>query len=130
MRLLLDRCDAHQRTLSPRALADVTSTRATSSHLRPCQELGGPRHEHHDFGRTDAALGDCAQAVRGDVQAVELDHDLRELIDLRASQIKGCTFCLDMHWKDARAGQFREPAHATAGRERATRPKARLEMLR
>ena len=28
---------------------------------------------------------------------------LRELIDLRASQTSGCAFCLDMHWKDARA---------------------------
>jgi AhpD family alkylhydroperoxidase len=35
--------------------------------------------------------------------SIELDRELRELIDLRASQINGCAFCLDMHWKDARA---------------------------
>ncbi len=35
--------------------------------------------------------------------SVELDHDLRLLIEIRASQINGCAFCLDMHWKDARA---------------------------
>lgn len=35
--------------------------------------------------------------------SVELDHGLRGLIDIRASQINGCAFCLDMHWKDARA---------------------------
>jgi AhpD family alkylhydroperoxidase len=35
--------------------------------------------------------------------AVEVDDDLRELIKLRASQINGCAFCIDMHWKDARA---------------------------
>ena len=35
--------------------------------------------------------------------SVELDHGLRALIELRASQINGCAFCLDMHWKDARA---------------------------
>jgi AhpD family alkylhydroperoxidase len=34
---------------------------------------------------------------------VDLDHTLRGLIDLRASQLNGCAFCLDMHWKDARA---------------------------
>jgi AhpD family alkylhydroperoxidase len=28
---------------------------------------------------------------------------LRELIKLRASQINGCAYCIDMHWKDARA---------------------------
>jgi AhpD family alkylhydroperoxidase len=35
--------------------------------------------------------------------SVELDHALRGLIDVRASQINECAFCLDMHWKDARA---------------------------
>src|SRR6201996_8239202 len=35
--------------------------------------------------------------------SVELDHGLRALLELRASQINGCAFCLDMHWKDARA---------------------------
>jgi AhpD family alkylhydroperoxidase len=29
---------------------------------------------------------------------------LRELIKLRVSQINGCAYCIDMHWKDARAG--------------------------
>ena len=36
-------------------------------------------------------------------RSIELDHHLRELIDVRASQINGCAFCIDMHWKDARA---------------------------
>lgn len=32
-----------------------------------------------------------------------LDHRLLHLVKLRASQINGCAFCIDMHWKDARA---------------------------
>jgi AhpD family alkylhydroperoxidase len=28
---------------------------------------------------------------------------LRELVKVRASQINGCAYCIDMHWKDARA---------------------------
>ena len=36
-------------------------------------------------------------------QSVELPEQLRNLVALRASQINGCAFCLDMHWKDARA---------------------------
>lgn len=28
---------------------------------------------------------------------------LLHLVKLRASQINGCAFCIDMHWKDARA---------------------------
>src|SRR5690554_7127584 len=32
-----------------------------------------------------------------------LDPSLRELIKIRASQINGCAYCIDMHTKDARA---------------------------
>ena len=37
------------------------------------------------------------------VEASTLDRKMRELIKLRASQINGCAYCIDMHWKDARA---------------------------
>ncbi|HEX4216098.1 MAG TPA: carboxymuconolactone decarboxylase family protein [Candidatus Dormibacteraeota bacterium] len=33
-----------------------------------------------------------------------LEPALQELVRIRASQINGCAFCLDMHTKDARAG--------------------------
>ncbi|HTM78922.1 MAG TPA: carboxymuconolactone decarboxylase family protein [Devosia sp.] len=32
-----------------------------------------------------------------------LDHSLLELVKLRASQLNGCAYCLDMHTKDALA---------------------------
>ena len=32
-----------------------------------------------------------------------MDPVLFELVKLRASQINGCAYCIDMHWKDARA---------------------------
>ena len=35
--------------------------------------------------------------------SIELGRSLRELIKLRASQINGCAFCIDMHYQDARA---------------------------
>jgi AhpD family alkylhydroperoxidase len=35
--------------------------------------------------------------------SIELDKELNQLLSLRASQINGCAFCIDMHWKDARA---------------------------
>jgi AhpD family alkylhydroperoxidase len=35
--------------------------------------------------------------------SLELDETLANLIRLRASMINGCAFCIDMHWKDARA---------------------------
>src|SRR5216684_1197197 len=37
-------------------------------------------------------------------RAIELDPPLRELVKIRASQLNGCAYCLDMHTRDARAG--------------------------
>lgn len=47
-----------------------------------------------------------AHAMRGlqdYLDTTELEHTLIELIKIRASQINGCAYCLDMHTKDARA---------------------------
>ena len=46
------------------------------------------------------------QAMAGLQQAVSsstLEHPLLELVKMRASQMNGCAYCLDMHSKDARA---------------------------
>lgn len=32
-----------------------------------------------------------------------LEHSLQELVKMRASQMNGCAYCIDMHSKDARA---------------------------
>jgi AhpD family alkylhydroperoxidase len=48
---------------------------------------------------------DAYRAVRGVeayIQGCGLDKSLIELVKLRASQINGCAFCIDMHTKDAR----------------------------
>jgi len=37
------------------------------------------------------------------VEASGLERSLLELVKVRASQINGCAYCLDMHTKDARA---------------------------
>ncbi|WP_461008796.1 carboxymuconolactone decarboxylase family protein [Streptomyces capparidis] len=59
-----------------------------------------------------------------------VDPVLAELVKLRASQLNGCAFCLDMHSKDARAAgeteqrihllsAWREAPHLYSERERA-----------
>jgi AhpD family alkylhydroperoxidase len=35
--------------------------------------------------------------------SLEVEPRLLNLVKVRASQINGCAFCIDMHWKDARA---------------------------
>ena len=37
------------------------------------------------------------------VRQAGFDHRLLDLVRMRASQINGCSYCLDMHSKDARA---------------------------
>ena len=52
------------------------------------------------------ALGEVVPRQLGALQrfgAVDLDPAIAHLVEMRASQINGCAFCLDMHWKDARA---------------------------
>ena len=46
-----------------------------------------------------SAMIQLEQAVRG----LGLEPSLYELVKIRASQINGCAFCIDMHTKDARA---------------------------
>ncbi len=41
--------------------------------------------------------------LQGYVNDSGLEHSLLELVKMRASQINGCAYCLDMHSKDARA---------------------------
>jgi AhpD family alkylhydroperoxidase len=42
-------------------------------------------------------------ALQQDVETSGLDHSLIELVKIRASQINGCAYCIDMHTTDARA---------------------------
>ncbi|MGH8234351.1 MAG: carboxymuconolactone decarboxylase family protein [Rhodanobacteraceae bacterium] len=43
------------------------------------------------------------RALQEHVDNCGIEHPLLELVKLRASQINGCAYCLDMHSKDARA---------------------------
>jgi len=58
----------------------------------------------------DAMLG--LQKV---VDESKIDHKLLELVKIRASQINGCAYCLDMHTKDAIAiGESEQRLHVVA----------------
>ncbi|HMN13895.1 MAG TPA: carboxymuconolactone decarboxylase family protein [Bellilinea sp.] len=47
------------------------------------------------------------------VKSSGLEHNLIELVKLRASQINGCAYCIDMHTKDARtAGESEQRLYA------------------
>ncbi len=48
-------------------------------------------------------LYDAMDAVDQYLNTCSVDAALLHLVRLRASQINGCAYCLDMHWKDLRA---------------------------
>lgn len=73
--------------------------------------------------------GQAMLALEKYVRGCGLDHGLLELVKMRASQINGCAYCIDMHTKDARAaGETEQRLYALSawqetpfftGRERA-----------
>lgn len=51
----------------------------------------------------DPAAHQAVLGLEDYVRNTALERPLRELIKIRASQLNGCAFCLDMHHRDARA---------------------------
>lgn len=60
-----------------------------------------------DFDRHAArfarAMTQLDQAATKELDRAGIDASLRELVRIRASQLNGCGYCIDMHSKDARA---------------------------
>jgi AhpD family alkylhydroperoxidase len=63
-----------------------------------------------DPGRAAPAAN---RAMNAFDEAIELEPRLRELIRIRASQLNGCAYCLDLHTRDARAAGENERRLAT-----------------
>jgi AhpD family alkylhydroperoxidase len=53
--------------------------------------------------RFSRAMVQLDRAATAELDRVELDPRLRELVRVRASQLNGCAYCVDMHTTDARA---------------------------
>jgi len=66
-----------------------------------------------DYGAAAPAARDAVLALENYVRHCGLERSLLELVRLRASQINGCAYCIDMHTKDARAeGETEQRLHA------------------
>lgn len=71
--------------------------------LKPVIDHGGIMKVRLDYGRVAAGVYDAMDALDQYLGACGLENALLHLVRLRASQINGCAYCLDMHWKDLRA---------------------------
>ncbi len=62
-----------------------------------------------------AAMGSLHAAAVSAAQEAKLEPELLELVRIRASQINGCAFCLDLHTRDARGqGETEQRLHTLA----------------
>jgi AhpD family alkylhydroperoxidase len=56
-----------------------------------------------NYGKVAPGVYESMDALDRYLQSSVLDKALVMLVQLRVSQINGCAYCLDMHWKDLRA---------------------------
>ena len=56
-----------------------------------------------EYGKAAPGVPAAMSGLERYVHQSGLDPSLVELVKLRASQINGCAYCIDMHTKDARA---------------------------
>jgi AhpD family alkylhydroperoxidase len=56
-----------------------------------------------DYAKVAPGTYDAMDALDRYLQNGAIERSLLLLVQLRASQINGCAYCLDMHWKDLRA---------------------------
>ncbi len=56
-----------------------------------------------NYAKTAPGVYDAMDALDRYLAGCGLEESLLHLVRLRASQINGCAYCLDMHWKDLRA---------------------------
>ncbi len=56
-----------------------------------------------NYAKAAPGLYEAMDALDRYLQGCGLEESLLHLVRLRASQINGCAYCLDLHWKDLRA---------------------------
>jgi AhpD family alkylhydroperoxidase len=56
-----------------------------------------------NFAKTAPGVYEAMEGLEKYLEQCGLEKRLMLLVQLRASQINGCAYCLDMHWKDLRA---------------------------
>jgi AhpD family alkylhydroperoxidase len=61
-----------------------------------------------DFARIAPKPYEALISLETYLSGCDIERALIDLVKLRASQINGCAFCMDMHWKDARARDEKE----------------------
>lgn len=56
-----------------------------------------------DYARVAPGVYDAMEPLDDYLAGASLEPRILHLVRLRASQLNGCAYCIDMHWKDLRA---------------------------
>jgi AhpD family alkylhydroperoxidase len=56
-----------------------------------------------DYRKVAPGVFEAMSGLTKYLKETGLEEKLLDLVSLRASQINGCAYCIDMHWKDLRA---------------------------
>jgi AhpD family alkylhydroperoxidase len=56
-----------------------------------------------NYAKTAPGVYDAMEGLEKYLEQCGLEKSLMFLVQMRASQMNGCAYCLDMHWKDLRA---------------------------
>ena len=84
----------------------MTATQLTSEN-NDASQASTPVPVRLDFDEHAAgfsrAMAHLDRAAIKELDQADFDPRLRELVRIRASQLNGCAYCVDMHTKDARA---------------------------
>jgi AhpD family alkylhydroperoxidase len=104
----------------------MTTTNVTTQETSPVTTAraagktpGTPIPVRLDFDQFAAgfsrAMAHLDRAATKELDHADIDPRLRELVRIRASQLNGCAYCVDMHTKDARAiGETEQRLYALA----------------
>src|SRR4051795_4297865 len=65
--------------------------------------MGGLMDSRFNYAKAAPGAYQAMLGLEQYLRNCSLEESLIHLIKLRASQINGCAYCIDMHWKDLRA---------------------------
>jgi AhpD family alkylhydroperoxidase len=92
----------------------------TTVHMAPAgdhrtDKAAGPQQARVDYARIAPEAVRAQLGLQNYINGSSLEPSLIELVELRASMINGCAYCVDMHTKDARlAGETEQRLYAVS----------------
>jgi AhpD family alkylhydroperoxidase len=86
----------------------ILSSQTIANYVRHHDKLGNVIHPRASYAEQSPELVKKLTEFQAAIRASAIEESIRDLVAIRASQMNGCTFCLDMHVKQAKIHGERE----------------------